>query len=42
MLAGIAMYVIYRLSQGKSVTKRVTLPEKSLMQRLRDALIGAG
>jgi APA family basic amino acid/polyamine antiporter len=32
MLAGIAMYVIYRLSQGKSITKRFTLPEAALRQ----------
>jgi APA family basic amino acid/polyamine antiporter len=32
MLAGIAMYVVYRRSQGKSITKRFTLPEAVLRQ----------
>jgi APA family basic amino acid/polyamine antiporter len=32
MIGGVAMYVAYRVSQGKPVTKRVTLPEAALRQ----------
>jgi basic amino acid/polyamine antiporter, APA family len=40
MLAGVAMYVIYRLSTGKSLTKRFTLPEEAL-KRARDVEYGS-
>ncbi|MEX1141737.1 MAG: amino acid permease [Thermoleophilaceae bacterium] len=32
MLAGIAMYVGYRVAQGKSITKRFTVPEEALRE----------
>ena len=40
MVAGIAMYVAYRLIQGKPITKRVTLPEAAL-RRTRDVEYGS-
>jgi len=40
MLGGIAMYVAYRVSQGKPVTKRVTLPE-AVLRRSRDIEYGS-
>jgi APA family basic amino acid/polyamine antiporter len=40
MLAGIAMYVGYRLTTGKSLTKRFTLPEEAL-RRARDVEYGS-
>ena len=32
MLVGLALYVIYRRSQGKSLTKRFTIPEEALKE----------
>ena len=32
MLAGIAMYVIYRSTQGKALTKRFTIPPEALQE----------
>ncbi|HEX5911045.1 MAG TPA: amino acid permease, partial [Thermoleophilaceae bacterium] len=32
MLAGVALYVVYRRSQGKALTKRFTIPEEALKE----------
>ena len=32
MLGGLALYVVYRRSQGKSLTKRFTIPEEALKE----------
>lgn len=40
LLAGIAMYVIYRKAQGKSLTQRFTIPETAL-SAARDAEFGS-
>ncbi len=35
MLSGIVLYVAYRLSEGKPILKRVTIPERALTRRTR-------
>jgi APA family basic amino acid/polyamine antiporter len=41
MAFGVVLYVIYRSSQGKSLTKRVTVPEKALTRRAPEAQYGS-
>jgi APA family basic amino acid/polyamine antiporter len=41
MLAGVSLYLGYRLSQGKSVLKRVTVPEAALTRRAAEAEFGS-
>jgi APA family basic amino acid/polyamine antiporter len=41
MAFGIALYLIYRLSQGKHVLKRVTVPEAALTRRAAEAEYGS-
>ena len=41
MVAGIALYVDYRISQGKPVLKRVTVPEAALTRRAPEAEYGS-
>ena len=41
MLAGISLYLGYRLSQGKDVFKRVTVPEAALTRRAADVEFGS-
>jgi APA family basic amino acid/polyamine antiporter len=41
MLAGIALYVGYRTSQGKHLLKRVTVPESALTRRAAEAEYGS-
>jgi basic amino acid/polyamine antiporter, APA family len=33
MVAGVVLYVVYRTTQGKSLTSRVTVPERSLLRK---------
>ena len=41
MAFGVALYVAYRTSQGKSVLKRVTVPEAALTRRKAEAEFGS-
>src|SRR4051794_37327348 len=41
MVAGVTLYVGYRTSQGKSVLKRVTVPEAALTRRAAEAEFGS-
>lgn len=41
MVAGVSLYLGYRLSQGKDVFKRVTVPEAALTRRRRDVEFGS-
>ena len=41
MVAGVSLYVGYRTSQGKSVLKRVTVPESALTRRAAEAEFGS-
>jgi APA family basic amino acid/polyamine antiporter len=41
MVAGVTLYVGYRTSQGKSVLKRVTVPEAALTRRTSEAEFGS-
>ena len=41
MAAGVTLYVGYRTSQGKSVLKRVTVPESALTRRMSEAEFGS-
>ena len=41
MAAGVTLYVGYRTSQGKSVLKRVTVPESALTRRTSEAEFGS-
>ncbi|MDA0182775.1 amino acid permease [Solirubrobacter phytolaccae] len=41
MVAGISLYLGYRLSQGKDVFKRVTVPESALTRRAREVEFGS-
>jgi APA family basic amino acid/polyamine antiporter len=41
MVFGVGLYVIYRTSEGKSLTKRVTVPEKILKREAPDAEYGS-
>ena len=41
MLAGVSLYLGYRLSQGKDVFKRVTVPEAALTRRRKDVELGS-
>jgi APA family basic amino acid/polyamine antiporter len=41
MAVGVAMYVVYRTSQGKPVLKRVTVPEAALTRRPQEAEYGS-
>jgi APA family basic amino acid/polyamine antiporter len=41
MVAGVSLYVGYRTSQGKSVLKRVTVPEAALTRRAAEAEFGS-
>jgi APA family basic amino acid/polyamine antiporter len=41
MLAGVSLYLGYRLSQGMSVLKRVTVPEAALTRRAAEAEFGS-
>jgi basic amino acid/polyamine antiporter, APA family len=41
MVAGVSLYVGYRTSQGKSVLKRVTVPEAALTHRAAEAEFGS-
>ena len=41
MVFGVALYVYYRISEGKPVFKRVTVPEKSLTRPRQDAEYGS-
>jgi basic amino acid/polyamine antiporter, APA family len=41
MVAGISLYLGYRISQGKDVFKRVTVPESALTRRTRDLEFGS-
>jgi APA family basic amino acid/polyamine antiporter len=41
MVAGIALYLIYRTSQGKHILKRVTVPESALTRRAAEAEYGS-
>jgi APA family basic amino acid/polyamine antiporter len=41
MLAGVSLYLGYRLSQGKSVLRRVTVPEAALTRRAAEVEFGS-
>jgi basic amino acid/polyamine antiporter, APA family len=41
MVAGVSLYVGYRTSQGKSVLRRVTVPEAALTRRAAEAEFGS-
>jgi APA family basic amino acid/polyamine antiporter len=41
MAFGIAVYAIYRISEGKSLTKRVTVPERTLTRERPDVEYGS-
>ena len=41
MVSGISLYVGYRISQGKPVLKRVTVPEAALTRRIAEAEFGS-
>ena len=41
MVAGVSLYVGYRTSQGKSVLRRVTVPESALTRRAAEAEFGS-
>jgi APA family basic amino acid/polyamine antiporter len=41
MVAGVSLYLGYRLSQGKSVLRRVTVPESALTRRAAEAEFGS-
>jgi basic amino acid/polyamine antiporter, APA family len=41
MACGVGVYVVYRTSQGKSVIKRVTVPEAALTRRAAEAEFGS-
>ena len=41
MVGGVSLYVGYRTSQGKSVLKRVTVPESALTRRAAEAEFGS-
>jgi APA family basic amino acid/polyamine antiporter len=41
MVAGVSLYIGYRTSQGKSVLKRVTVPEAALTRRAAEAEFGS-
>jgi APA family basic amino acid/polyamine antiporter len=41
MLAGVSLYVGYRTSQGKSLLRRVTVPETALTRRAAEAEFGS-
>ncbi len=41
MAFGIGVYVFYRISEGKSLTKRVTVPERILKRERHDAEYGS-
>ena len=41
MVAGLALYLIYRLSEGKSLTQRIVVPEKALKREAVDAEYGS-
>src|SRR5205823_3463350 len=41
MAFGLALYVFYRMSQGKNLFKRVTVPEKALTRERAEAEYGS-
>ncbi len=41
MLAGLGLYVVYRRSQGKPLTKRFTIPEAALKEARHEAAYGS-
>jgi APA family basic amino acid/polyamine antiporter len=41
MAFGIALYVVYRLTEGKPLLKRVTIPAKALVKEVREAEYGS-
>jgi APA family basic amino acid/polyamine antiporter len=41
MLAGLALYVVYRRGQGKPLTKRFTIPETALQERATEVEYGS-
>jgi APA family basic amino acid/polyamine antiporter len=41
LLFGLVLYLVYRTTQDKSVTKRVTVPEAALRQEVREAEYGS-
>jgi APA family basic amino acid/polyamine antiporter len=41
LLGGLALYLVYRTTQGKSVLKRVTVPEEALRRERREAEYGS-
>jgi APA family basic amino acid/polyamine antiporter len=41
LVGGLALYLIYRTTQGKSILKRVTVPEEALRRERREAEYGS-
>jgi APA family basic amino acid/polyamine antiporter len=41
LIGGVALYLVYRTSEGKSVYKRVTVPEEALRRERREAEYGS-